>query len=933
MKIKRRIASPLAVAVAAAAMIMGLMAGAVSAATMPTFQSLPPISIYNSGSVRDLAHVAASDDGFIYVTEALRNRIAVMTQQGESVRIIDGIANPFGIAVNRNGVIFVSSLKNKSVVMMDRQGHRLGSLGKGDAEFARPVYVAIDPQNEDVYVTDQNANAIVVYSASGSLLRRIADTGNLPVAAVVRGDMLYVLDQPLGGAGQRQPRIAVFNKNTGSLVSSFGQFGAGAGQMMRPKSLSIDSAGRLFVVDYYHRVVYCYNASSGAYLGAVHNIDSNAVVMPAGVSVSKNGKLFVVSSGEDKLRVFGLDNYTSLSAAPGSLAFALTNNVSTPLAETISLANTGTAPLSYRILTETADGADWIQVSGAVGLLQANNGTALETIRIRGEGLNPGVYRGTVTIQDIDTGAQPAIVRLEKQIPLVLTVSNPEIQLSSNSLSFTGNLGDSLVLRKDLTVTLSGDTTSSVTWRASSSTGGTGSWLGISPSAQTGNSVVNSTITVNPAGMAAGVYNGTVTLTASGVSGAPATVQVTLTISSSGSISVATNRLNAVFKISGPNGVTLNGNGQSWAQAGMPNGAYTITYGAVEGSIAPKAETKTLAGTGALNFSGIYKEPVYIVAGSGVSLSGPSKIRIFDANYDIAGEIIPFGPDYTGDIPVAVGDVDGDGYDEIIAAYGADEPNPARIMIFRGDGTLLANADFYGLEASFGFGARVAAGDFDGDGRAEIVVGAGPGSENSAAVRIFSYDRGMVRDTGLYAVPFDSAYGLNVAAGDLDGDGIDELIVGPGPDPSAAAEVGIFKVNTSVAGSWALIDESAMYITPFTGSYGANVAAGDLDGDGKDEIIASTGLNALAQGSIIAALRGDGSAYGLPVASSEAGGIEICAGDLNEDGRAEIITAFGPAVQNSSTVKIYSKGALIRSFEAFINTAYGAKVAFGRLGY
>lgn len=854
MKTIRKLTVIAAGAVLAIIMTLGFIAPAATyAATMPTYDNLPPISVVNDTSKKDLSHVAVTVDGLVYVTESLRNSIAVMTSQGARVGLLNGISNPQGIAVNSTGTIFVTSSTAKSVVMMNRQGAKLGMLGNGLNEFARPVYVTVDPQNDEVYVADQNASSIKVYSPAGVLRRTIADAGNWPIAVAVYNNEVYVIDQPLDASGlMRTARIMVFDKNTGAAVRSFGEFGIGIGQLKMPKSISIDADGRVFIVDNFHRVVYCYDGPQGLYLGAIVDVNNNPLISATGVAVSRTGKLFVSSTTEDKIRVFGLDNYSDLRVTPDALAFTLTNGVLTPEAGTLSLANAGKSAIIYLISTATEDGSAWIQLSGLTGTMAAGSAAASETVTMNGTGLSAGIYGGTITVQDVDNAVTPPIVRYEKKIPVKLTVSNPALQVSTNALAF-----DSKTASSDLTVTLSGDTTGSATWMATAGSGGTGNWLSISPSSRTGNSTTITTVTVDPAGLAAGVYNGTITFMAPGVAGAPAIVNVTLTV----------------------------------ADASAP--------------------VKTM---GTHN----------IVVGAD-SQRGPSKIGIFDSSLALAKVITPFGPKYTGAIQVATGDVDGDGYDEIIAAYGANSRNIARVSVFSRDGRGLANADFVAFEAT-SFGARVAAGDFDGDGRAEIIVGAGPGKNNDAAVRIFSYADGAIKDTGLNVVPFSTKFGVNVAAGDIDGDGVVELIVAPGPDPAAAAVATAYKIDTATAGSWTVRQEQAIQAGPIAAGFGATVATGDLDGDGAKEIIT-------ANGGTITSFRGDGSLYGLSVTDTGAAGLEICAGDTDDDGKSEIVSGNVPANTNALVVKIYKEGQLQTSLEAFKNTASGASVALGNLGY
>ncbi len=172
-----------------------------------------------------------------------------------------------------------------------------------------------------------------------------------------------------------------------------------------------------------------------------------------------------------------------------------------------------------------------------------------------------------------------------------------------------------------------------------------------------------------------------------------------------------------------------------------------------------------------------------------------------------------------------------------------------------------------------------------------------------------------------------------MAAGDIDGDGIDELIVAPGPDKNAGATIKIFDVDTSGGiGFWQAVDTGTT-ISAFPGSYGANLTTGDLNGDGIDEIITSSGSHPKVTDSVITAFYGSGAPFGLNIADGTAGGIEISAGDLDMDGIAEIVTAPGPKASNTSLIKIYENdGTVSNSFTAY-NSKYGAKVSLGDLGY
>ncbi len=132
---------------------------------------------------------------------------------------------------------------------------------------------------------------------------------------------------------------------------------------------------------------------------------------------------------------------------------------------------------------------------------------------------------------------------------------------------------------------------------------------------------------------------------------------------------------------------------------------------------------------------------------------------------------------------MAVGDVTGDGIAEIITGAGGGGGPHVRVWSTLGGViTELFGNGFFAYDPAFGGGVSVAVGDVTGDGVAEIITGAGGGG--GPHVRVWSTTGGVVSELfgpGFFA--YDPAFsgGVFVAAGDLTGDGIAEIITGAGP--------------------------------------------------------------------------------------------------------------------------------------------------------
>lgn len=265
-------------------------------------------------------NLAGGPDGSIYVLDSGSSRVLKTDSNGKVVLAwgsrtpegqvppAEGTFNePWGIAVDTQGNVYVADTWNYRIQKFDGQGKFLLQWGTGGQSldgpdrFWGPRGLAISAEG-NIYVTDTGNRRVAVFDAQGKFLFEFDHQGEAQLDEPV--GIAIDMDQRVYVADTWNRRVAVFTLQ-GKFERSWPIVGWNSASIDNKPYLSLDEQGRVYLTDPegYRVLIF---SNGGAPIAAFGRIgeEENSFNLPTGISVNAQGEIWVADAGNNRIVVY-----------------------------------------------------------------------------------------------------------------------------------------------------------------------------------------------------------------------------------------------------------------------------------------------------------------------------------------------------------------------------------------------------------------------------------------------------------------------------------------------------------------------------------------------------------------------------------------------------------------------------------------------------
>ncbi len=556
---------------------LGGVITAVAGGGSPLFPDIGDGGPATSASLNRPAGVAVDAAGNLYIADTFNDRIRKVSLDGTITTVAgngdlgfsgDGgpavnasLARPTGVAVDAAGNLYIADQLNHRIRKVDTGGVITTVAGSGAAGIDGGGFSGDGGPATSASLAFPGD---VVVDAAGNLY--IADTYNQRVRKVSPDGIITTM----AGSGPTGFDAGGFSSDGGPATSA---------RLNNPLGVAMDAAGNLYIADQFNerirKVLFAaapsfsvspasldFSATAGSTAGAPEqltlsssvaglpwqatvvagsswlSVSSSSGQMPATVSVSADATNLSEATHQASIEISApaampslatiLVTFTvteaqppSLSVGPSDLSFQVVAGAPAPPAQSLRIENTGSGTIGWMAEASTVSG-NWLAVSATSGSVSAGTPVSLQ-INVNPAGLAAGSHSGSITVGSADTNQSVTV-----SVSLLVTAPDGVLLLSETGLPFRAVEAGGSEPPQTFGVLNVGS--GSLDWTAET----TASWLRVSQAAGSSNAGASEiplvTVSVDPAGLAAGFYVGLVEVRSAGANNSPQVVKVDLQV-------------------------------------------------------------------------------------------------------------------------------------------------------------------------------------------------------------------------------------------------------------------------------------------------------------------------------------------------------------------------------------------------------------------
>ena len=229
---------------------------------------------------------------------------------GNPIKIISGVKQPWGVAVNQRGEIIVAESTGHCVSIFSPTGEKLrsfGSQGSGPGQFNEPYGVAVDDDGNIILVADSINHRIQKFTSDNKhiTLSSVGSQGsnrsqfNSPISVAISP-----ITKKIAISDKSNHRIQILNPDL-TFNSSIGSRGSGNGQFNGPNDVAFDSVGNMYVADRNNHRIQVFNPE-GQFLRQFGNESKGdgELNFPTGISIDSDDTVYVAEGLNHRVLVF-----------------------------------------------------------------------------------------------------------------------------------------------------------------------------------------------------------------------------------------------------------------------------------------------------------------------------------------------------------------------------------------------------------------------------------------------------------------------------------------------------------------------------------------------------------------------------------------------------------------------------------------------------